>query len=171
MHSNQCDNLWTDLHLPITVSFVTPSMICKELLSKHISLNSMRDNEFPSAHARVIQISLSPLLSCFVKTERAIPKENHTRRPDGWLCYSIVALLQSVCGWQCRQITDRASQRGGGNQRKETRGDAVKAYHKPCHRHWELLICSNCHGWLLFQRFVCHQKKWNAFGFFAIPNT
>lgn len=76
-----------------------------------------------------------PLLFYFVKTERAIPKENHMR-PEGWLCYSIEALLQSVHGWQCRQITDRESQREGKKQRKETQGDAV--YHKSCLHHWKL---------------------------------
>lgn len=61
-------------------------------------------------------LSLS-LLFYFVKTERAIPKENHTR-PEGWLCYSIEALLQSVRGWQCRQITDREPQREGEKPKK-----------------------------------------------------
>lgn len=86
-------------------------------------------------------------------------------RPEGWLCYSIGALLQSVHGWHCRQITDRESQREGKKQRKETQRDAVKAYHKSCLRHWELLICPNCHGWLHLKTFVCRRKKrkciWN----------
>lgn len=101
----------------------------------------------------------------FVKTERAIPEENHTR-PEDWLCYSMEALLQSVHAWQCRQITDRESQREGENQRKETQGDAIEVYLKSCrhHHHWELLICSNCQGWVHFETFVCHQKNWNAFG-------
>lgn len=65
MHSNQCDSLGTDVHLSITMSFVMLSVICKELLSKHISLNSMRGNEFFSAHAHMIQISLfSSFLFC-----------------------------------------------------------------------------------------------------------
>lgn len=79
----------------------------------------MRDNWFLSAHAHLIQISLS-LHFYFVETERAIPEENHTW-PEGWLCSSIEALLQSVHGWQCRQITVRESQREGPNQRKRLR--------------------------------------------------
>lgn len=51
------------------------SMICKELVHKPISLNSMTDNTFFSAHAPVIQISLL----YFLKTEQAIPKANHMR--------------------------------------------------------------------------------------------
>lgn len=63
-HLKRGDKLWANLHLSITVSFVVPSVMCKELLSKHISMNSMRDNDFFSAHARLIGISLSSFLFC-----------------------------------------------------------------------------------------------------------
>lgn len=160
---------WMNLNLSTTVPLALPSVICREVLSKHISWNSMKDNEFFTAHAHLIQISLLSFFY-FVKTEPVIHKENHMR-PEGWLCYTIEALLQSVHGYQCWQITDRKHKREGGNKRKETQQDAIKAYHKSCHHHWELLICSNCHGWLHFETIVCHQKKWNAFGFLVIPNT
>lgn len=158
--------LWTDLYPSITVLCPLFQWCVRSYL---VSVLAWIQWEIINFFLRMLTWYKS-ISFCFyfVKTEQAIPKENHMR-PEGWLCYSIKVLLQSVHDWQCRHITYRESQSEGKNQRKETQGDSVKAYHKSCYHHWELLMCSNCHGWLYFETFVCYKNKWNGFPFQVLP--
>lgn len=164
VHLNQFSIFW--LHLPITVSFLVVSVFYKKVHIMHISLNSVRDNEFFSAHAPLIQISLffSILWRQSKRSQRKITQGLRADCAIQWKRY----YNQSMAGNADKLLIGGLKEKEKTEERKPK--EMISVYHKSCHHHWELLICSNCHGWLHFETFVCHQMKWNAFGFLVIPN-